>query len=133
MAAFSNANLVVDATADNRASQLLSAAAHETHKTLLSVALMRQGGIAVVDRVGDPQRGEPLPTPPSPEAPVDIRERGCSDSVSRTPSHSVVAAAALVTRLAIDELTGVPAPTTTFEVLEPQQDAPFDQRTTFTS
>lgn len=131
---FSQVQLVIDATADSRATQLLAAAAQSSGKTLLSVALMRQGGIAVVDRIGHPEHGAPLPTPPElPGAPADLRERGCGDTVSRTPPHSVVAAAALVTRLAIDELAGVPVPTSTFEVLEPQPDAPYDERKVFMS
>lgn len=131
---FADVQLVIDATGDNRTTQLLAAAAHESDRTLLSVALIRHGGIAVVDRLGESQHGEPLGTPAAlSEEPADLRERGCGDAVSRTPPHSAVAAAALTTRLAIDELLGKPVPTSTFEVLEPQPDSPYDARKIITS
>ena len=130
----SQAQLIIDATADNRATALLAAASAEAGRTLLSVALIRQGAIAIVDRIGEDNDRTPLPTPPprSDLAP-DLRERGCGDAVSRTPPHNAVAAATLVTGLAVDELLGRSVPTSTFQVLEPQPDHPYEKRGVITS
>jgi molybdopterin/thiamine biosynthesis adenylyltransferase len=133
-AVLEQAQLVIDATADGSTTQLLAAAAALLDRPVLSVALLRQGGIAAVDRFPSQSGQQFLPSPPErDDVPKDVRERGCGDAVSLTPPHAAVSAAALVTRLAIDELTGATGPCTVFEVLQPQPDEPYGHRRIITS
>jgi len=123
---FSGADLVIDATADFRTTSLLASFATQFDEAFLSVALLRQGAIVVVDRIPPRATEGHLPfSGPLPGEPEDLRERGCGDAVSRTPPGSVVSAAALVVRLATDELLERQVPSTTFEVLRAQPDEPF--------
>ncbi|NUR97550.1 MAG: hypothetical protein HOV67_20125 [Kribbellaceae bacterium] len=128
-------DIVVDATADERAAALLRWAAEQTHRSLVSVAVMRDGGVARVDRF--PLRGDEQHLPPVPRrdnVPALYRERGCGDIVSPTPPSAVVAAAELATVLTIDELTlERRLPATILRVLRPQPDAPYDTLATLTS
>jgi len=119
--------LVVDATADARASSLLTFAANDVGAKLVSVCLQREGGIARVDRW--PLENGESHLPPVPEHAVDgVRERGCGDVVSLTPPHSVSTAATLASRVIIDRLAPVPMlAATVLEVLYPQPDAPYDR------
>jgi len=121
-------DLVIDASGDERATALLLWAAADNGGKLLSVCLQRAGGIARVDRLPLDEGEQHLPAVPVlPGGELTVRERGCGDTVSLTPPHSVVAAAALATRAAVAVLTGDQSlPATLLEVLAAQSDAPYD-------
>ncbi|MFV2102060.1 ThiF family adenylyltransferase [Micromonospora sp. LOL_024] len=121
-------DLVIDATANARATALLTWASGCIAKPVLSVCIQRQGTIARVDRF--PLRGAESHLKP---VPAQYRsgathEHGCDEPVSPTPPTAVVAAAELACRVAIDELTNdCKLPATLIEVYEPQE-SPFDIR-----
>lgn len=122
-----NHSLVIDATGDERTTALLMAATEGGDTQLLSVCLQREGGIARVDRWPVSPGEQHLPPVPALGSP-GVRERGCGDEVSLTPPHSVSAAASLVLRVAISDVSGRPRiPATMLEVLEAQLDAPYDR------
>jgi ThiF family len=120
-------DLVIDTTADARATALLRWAAEQTDHSMVSVCLQRQGAIARTDRFplhGDEQHLAPVPTLPSPRQPT---ERGCGDPVSLTAPNAVLAAAELGCRLALDQLHGNDElPATLLDVLVAQADPPYD-------
>ncbi|SCL26251.1 Molybdopterin or thiamine biosynthesis adenylyltransferase [Micromonospora rhizosphaerae] len=120
-------DLVVDATGDARASALLAWAGSTVQRSVITVCVERHGGIIRVDRF--PLRGSEQHHPPVPGGRGDqITEHGCDDPVSLTPPASVIAAAQLACRAAIDDLTRECAlPATLLEVIEPQE-APDDVR-----
>jgi hypothetical protein len=121
-------DLVIDTTADARATALLRWAAEQTDHSMVSVCLQRQGAIARTDRFplhGDEQHLAPVPTLPGPPLP---RERGCGDPVSLTAPDAVLAAAELGCRLALDQLHGNhDLPATLLDVLVAQADPPYDR------
>lgn len=124
-------DLVLDATADDGTRGLLahlarSAIDHDLPVALVSAATYRMGGLIRSDRW--PRSSEsPDPIPAHPDGELELREGGCGDPVSPTPAHAVVAAAALASRHAIDELTGHRAlPDSIIEVLAPQPDEPYN-------
>ncbi|TDO44170.1 molybdopterin/thiamine biosynthesis adenylyltransferase [Kribbella sp. VKM Ac-2527] len=128
-------DVVVDATADERATAVLRWAAEQTQRPLVSVAVMRDGGVARVDRfpLRFDERHRP-PVTPRDDLPGPYRERGCGDIVSPTPPSAVVAAAELATQVSLDELTNDRRlPATVLRVLRPQPDAPYDTLRTLTS
>ena len=128
-------HLVLDASADERATALLRWAAESTGRPVVAVCVQRDGGIARADRV--PLRGDEdhLPVVPVPtQSASPIRERGCGDSVSPTPPSAVVAAAELAVELARDELTlECSLPASVLRVLQSQPDEPYTTVTTMTS
>ncbi len=121
-------DLVVDATADARATALLRWAAEQTGHPMVSVCLQREGAIARADRFplgDDEQHLAPVPSLPGPPLP---RERGCGDPVSLTPPVAVHAAAELGCRLALDQLhDDRRLPATLLDVLVAQDDPPYDR------
>lgn len=118
--------VIIDATADARASALLTFAADDVGARLVAACLQREGGIARVDRW--PLLAGEAHVPPVPEHVVEgVRERGCGDLVSLTPPHSVSTAATLAVRVVLDLLAPEQhLPATVLEVLTPQDDAPYD-------
>ncbi|MER6589657.1 ThiF family adenylyltransferase [Micromonospora chalcea] len=113
-------HLVVDATADARATALLTWASSQIPTPVVSVCIQRQGAVARVDRFplrGAERHHEPL----APGSKTDATpEYGCDEPVSSTPPGAVVAAAALACRVAIDELTyNCKMPATLIEAYEP--------------
>ncbi|GIJ67922.1 ThiF family adenylyltransferase [Virgisporangium ochraceum] len=119
-------HLIIDATANQRATALLAWASSQIAHPVVSVCVQRQGGVVRVDRFprrGDEQHLDPLP----PSTAFDLgREHGCDEPVSVTPPAAVVAAAQLTCRVAIDELTlGCALPATLLDVLIPQE-PPYD-------
>ncbi|MFC0623252.1 ThiF family adenylyltransferase [Kribbella deserti] len=128
-------DLVVDATADERTTSLLSWAAEQTGRTLVSVAVMRGGGVARVDRFPlRPGEQHLSPVPLRDDLRGSYRERGCGDAVSPTPPSAVVAAAELATELSLDQLSDERRfPATILRVIRPQPDAPYDKLATLTS
>jgi len=121
-------DLVVDTTADARATALLRWAAEQTGHPMVSVCLQREGALARADRFplrGDEQHLDPVPPLPVPPLP---RERGCGDPVSLTPPVAMLAAAELGCRLALDQLHEDHAlPATLLDVLVAQADPPYDR------
>jgi molybdopterin/thiamine biosynthesis adenylyltransferase len=119
-------DLVVDATANGRATALLAWATDHIAQPVVSVCVQRQGGVVRVDRF--PLRGAevhlgPLSAQPEPEA---FREHGCGELVSTTPPSAVVAAAELACRVAIDEVTRTcTMPATLLNILV-SQEPPYD-------
>jgi len=119
-------HLVIDATANARSTSLLAWATGHVTRTVVSVCVQRQGGVARVDRF--PLRGaerhlDALP----PLAGLELRrERGCDEPVSPTPPTAVAAAAELACRTVLDDLTNdCELPATLIHVLVPQE-APYD-------
>lgn len=102
-------DLVVDATADGRATALLHHAAEMVGKTIVSVCLKEDGKVVRVD-ILPPLVGPPLlATPEMPRDPGSyVYEAGCGDPVSMTPHAAVMEAASVATRHAIGLLTGAP-------------------------
>jgi molybdopterin/thiamine biosynthesis adenylyltransferase len=124
-------DLVIDATADQRATAMLCWAAAITGRSMVTVCAQREGGIARADRF--PLRSDEEHLPPIPETPhlVPVRERGCGDAVSLTPPSTVLVAAELAVELARDELAHSRAlPATMLRVLSPQPDLPYATRRT---
>ena len=127
-------DLVIDATADQRATAMLCWAATATGRPMVTACVQREGGIARADRF--PLRGEEEHLPPVPEMPglAPVRERGCGDAVSLTPPSAVVAAAELAVELARDELAPTRAmPATVIRVLRQQPDSPYNTLRTLTA
>jgi hypothetical protein len=121
-------DLVVDATANARATAMLGWAAERTGRPMVSICLQREGAVARADRFplrDGEQHLDPVPLLPGPPLP---RERGCGDSVSLTPPVAVLAAAELGCRLALDQLTGDRRlPATLLDVRVAQADPPYDR------
>jgi len=129
-----NSDLVVDATANAAVGGLLRDLAHQVgNVTFLKVALHREGAMVRVDRFGvgtsDMDQRPPfigaLPT----DGPV-FREAGCGDPVSSTPPASVLHAASMACRAAIDTMRPTnqrTLPDSLVEVLAAQPDAPWDR------
>jgi molybdopterin/thiamine biosynthesis adenylyltransferase len=120
-------DLVIDATADHRATAMLCWAAATTGQPMVTVCVQREGGIARADRFPLHSEEEHLPPVPETTRLAPVRERGCGDTVSLTPPSAAVAAAELAVELARDELTHSRAlPATMLRVLSPQPDPPDD-------
>ncbi|MDO3175906.1 ThiF family adenylyltransferase [Mycobacteroides abscessus] len=121
-------DVIVDATADARATALLRWATEAAGGRLISVCIQRDGGIARVDRFplqADETHLEPVP--PAPGGGQVMQERGCGSPVSATPPLSVVKAATMTCQVALDHLDGAPSlAATILEVIEPQEDAPYN-------
>lgn len=122
-------DLVIDATADARATALLRWAAETLGRHMISVCLQRNGGIARVDKFplweGE-QHFDPIE--PLPDEPEMAYENGCGSAVSMTPPLAVIKAAALGCQVALDDLNmWRHPPATIVEVIEPQPDNPYDR------
>lgn len=119
-------DLVVDATADMRATAVLTWCVEKLDSKLVTVCLQREGGIARVDRFplwDGEKRLAPVPTQPS--KPPSY-EQGCGSPVSLTPPMSVIKASALGAQVILDELnTYNTLPATMLEVLHAQSDEPY--------
>jgi hypothetical protein len=131
-------DVVLDATANARASSLLSAAADiagpGTGHAVISACVQREGHVLRADRF--PLRRGERHLPALPEEPVhdNIREAGCGDPVSRTPPPSVVAAADLAWQMAVDHATRqCELPASLAVIRRPQLEAPFDRLGVITS
>ena len=124
------ADVVIDATADDNVRGLLahlheSTTSHGLASAVVSVAVHRSGGVIRSDRWPRGPR-EPPPIPAHPDGERELFEGGCGDPVSTTPAASVVEAAGLVSRHAIDLLTESNVlPDSIVQVLTPQPDAPY--------
>lgn len=129
-------DLVVDTTADARATELLIWATKELDRHMISVCLQRDGGIARVDRFPlweDEHHLEPIPLLESKSK--KVYEKGCGSPVSTTPPLAVVKAAALGSQVALDQINnmGQYLPATIIEIITPQPNEPYDKLGTITS
>jgi molybdopterin/thiamine biosynthesis adenylyltransferase len=130
---FTEHDLVIDATADLRATSVLEYIANELDRPLVAVWLQRQGGIARVDRFPLWDDEHHLPVIPPGEG-EDAYEYGCGSPVSKTPPNAVVRAASLACEVALDQLNlGQRLPVTTIEIIESQPDEPYTKRGIITS
>ncbi len=122
-------NLIIDTTADARATELLYWATKELDRRMISVCLQRNGGIARVDRFplwDDEQHLEAIPHLADDD--IKVYETGCGSPISITPPLSVAKAAALGCQTALDELNMAQyLPATIIEVINPQPDPPYGQ------
>jgi molybdopterin/thiamine biosynthesis adenylyltransferase len=122
-------DLVVDASADARATALLRWATEELGKHMISVCIQRDGGIARVDRFplwGGEEHLAPVPILPGDSG--TTYEMGCGSPVSKTPPMAVLKAATLGCQVALDELNPWRTPRATIiEVIEPQPDDPYTE------
>jgi molybdopterin/thiamine biosynthesis adenylyltransferase len=121
-------DIVIDATASATATNLLALVAETQTQSLISCSIMREGALVRVDRWPLKKDEEHYPAISAvPEQAQWSREAGCGDPVSLITPASVVQAAVLAARLAINVLLGRSCPPTTVMVLEPQPDPPYDQ------
>ena len=125
------ADVVIDATADDNVCGLLAhlhdaAADVGMQSAVVSVAVHRSGGIIRTDRWPRSAALPPAPIPAHPDGEIEFREGGCGDPVSATPATSVIEAACLASRHAVDVLTGACAmPDSMVAVLAVQPDPPY--------
>lgn len=124
-----NHDLVIDATANGRATALVFDGATHAGRNAVSVCVQRDGGLARVDRAPLAAGEQWLDPPPDlPTSTPELREGGCGDPVSQTPAWACHAAGVLATAVAVDTLAGK----NTFgpsvvQVLMVQPDAPYEQ------
>lgn len=121
-------DLIVDATADARATSLLRWAAEQTGTSLVSACIQRDGGIARIDRFPLRHAERHLEAVPRAGREDAVRyEQGCGSPVSMTPPLAVAMAASRGCQVVLDELGGTrQLPATILEVVEPQPDKPYD-------
>jgi molybdopterin/thiamine biosynthesis adenylyltransferase len=125
-------DLVIDATARLPTTTILEDLAMALNRPLIAVYIQRDGGVVRVDRFPVREGENRLtPLPPLPDtARALLREGGCGDPVSPTSPSSVVLAAGLACRAAIDILTGrLELPASVAEVLVVQEEVPYDRLT----
>lgn len=124
-------HLIVDATADNRASSILSWASGQLNIRMVSAALQREGAIARIDRFPLWDGESHLPAVPVAVGLTKRYEQGCGSPVSMTPPWAVLRAAALAANIALDQLRMIPRnpedSPTVIEVMTPQTDSPYDK------
>jgi hypothetical protein len=125
-------HVVLDATANARASSLLATAIDVVgpglRHVVVSACAQRDGDVLRVDRL--PLRGaeQYLPALPLLDDAGHPREQGCGNPVSLTPPGAVIAAAELAHRVVINEATGAcTLPATIVEVRRAQPEPPFDR------
>lgn len=123
-------DLMIDATADARATALLQWATEAQDARMISVCVQREGGIARVDRFplweGENHLNG-IPRLPDLGTESPLYEQGCGSPVSSTPPISVSKAANIACQVALDELNDTQSlPATILEVIKPQPDAPYN-------
>jgi len=127
-------DLVIDATANARATALLVWASEQLDRPMVTTCVQREGGLARVDRfpifpADETTTAEShLASTPVLGGGISRYEQGCGSPVSTTPPLAAVAAATLCARVALDELKMAQSlPATLVEVLAPQPDQPYDR------
>ena len=108
LAALASCDLVIDATANSVATNVLSHAARITRKPMLAACLQNDGETRRVDVI-PPLAGSAIP--PTVLRPSRIPmafESGCGSPVSPTPPHAVLEVAAMAAAHAVGLLTGEP-------------------------
>lgn len=100
---FDAVDVVVDATADGRATALLTAAAGAGAVRLVSACVLADGYAVRVDVIPHPDASV-LKTPDLPPIKPGVHETGCSSPVSTTPPAAAVEAAAIAARVTTELL-----------------------------
>ncbi|WP_143546125.1 MULTISPECIES: ThiF family adenylyltransferase [unclassified Rhodococcus (in: high G+C Gram-positive bacteria)] len=130
----SSHDLVVDATADGRATALLRWASETQDKALVSACVQREGAIVRVDRFPLEDGESHLDPLNTTGGEVVAYEQGCGSPVSMTPPLSVVRAASIACQVVLDELNRYQTlPATIVDVLKPQPESPYQRIGTVTS
>lgn len=101
---FQHHDVVVDATASDRTTSLLTWMAKTTGKPLVSACLQRGDALARVDRYPLRPGETHLPADDGPFTGPTLREPGCGQPVSPTPPAAVACAAELATTFAAASL-----------------------------
>lgn len=129
-------SLIVDAVGEEPFTAQLSRLAHSAGVPMLSIALYRggfvararlfvPGGVAIHDRT-DAERFSPIPA--GPLEPATTWETGCATPINNAPPTSVVSAAAMAARLAVEFLTGRETGSADIvEVYRALEEPPFDR------
>lgn len=99
-------DIVIDATADSRATSLLTAVARAGTGRLVSAAVLADGYAARVDVIPHPQGIELAEAPALPQPKGGSQETGCSSPVSTTPPAAAAEAAVIAARVTTDLLLG---------------------------
>lgn len=102
------ADLVVDATADGAVTAMLADAAQLTGRTILTACLQNEGHTLRVDVIPPLDAVALPPTVLRPSPSPEVFEAGCGEPVSRTPPYAVAEAAAMTVRNAVGHLIGEP-------------------------
>ncbi|WP_280450688.1 ThiF family adenylyltransferase [Nocardia cyriacigeorgica] len=127
-------DLIVDATADARTTALLRWSAEAEDKSVVSVCVQRNGGIARVDRFPLESGESHLDPLPAKGTAKFGYEQGCGSPVSVTPPVSVARAATTACQVALGELSLYQSqPATIIDVIKPQPDSPYNTIGTVTS
>jgi molybdopterin/thiamine biosynthesis adenylyltransferase len=110
-------DVVVDATADGRATALLTAAADAGAGRLVSACVLADGYAVRVDVTPHPDASVIKP-PDLPPIKAGVHETGCSSPVSTTPPAAAVEAAAIAARVTTELLLDhLPARTTVQRII----------------
>lgn len=129
-------SLIVDVVGEEPFTAQLSRLAQSAGIPLLSTALYRggfvararlfaPGGVAIHDRT-DAERFPPIPA--GPLEPATTWETGCAAPINNAPPTSVVSAAAMAARLAVEFLTGRETGSAEIvEVYRALEEPPFDR------
>ncbi len=99
-------DLVVDATANGRATRLLLDGGQHLGRPVVSVCLTQKGRVARIDRVPLLEGESHAESAPEPADGQLLREGGCGDPVSPAPMWAAAVAAARATGVVVDILTG---------------------------
>lgn len=120
-------DLIIDATADQRATTLMVLATTQANVGLISSCLQRNGEIIRIDRFPLQTGQSHLPSIPQSDNQNPLFEVGCGNPVTRTSPHAVIRAASLTAQIVLGELKNENVPLTLIEVLNEQDDAPYDK------
>jgi molybdopterin/thiamine biosynthesis adenylyltransferase len=124
-------DLVLDATADARATSLFAVAAGDQEASsgdcsVISACIQRQGQVIRVDRLSIGAEEAHLPPLERDAGENLLEDPGCGSPVSMTPPASVLRAATLVVEVAVLEFQEKgSAPATTVDVLVAQPESPY--------
>lgn len=125
-------DLVLDATADARATSLFAVAAGDQEASggdcsVISACIQRQGQVVRVDRLTLDTEEEHLPPLKRDPGEVMLEDPGCGSPASVSSPASVLRASALAVEVATLELREKgSAPATTVDVLVAQPEGPYD-------
>lgn len=119
-------DVILDATANASASNLLAFVAETNQRPLVSCALMRGGALVRIDRWPLADGEHHLPPVAGASEEGWSREGGCGDPVSPSTPTSVIQAATLASTCVVDHLTDRTLPPSILFVVIAQPDPPYD-------
>jgi molybdopterin/thiamine biosynthesis adenylyltransferase len=132
-------DLVLDATADARATSLFAVAASDQEAgrsdcSVISACIQRQGQVIRVDRLSIGTEEAHLPPLERDAGENLLEDPGCGSPVTMSPPASVLRAATLSVEVALIELQEKgAAPATTVDVLVAQPESPYQMKGRVTS